>query len=598
MKTINSILGLASLLLVSVSSFAGTQDKFWAACMQCDLEEVKALVAKGADPKAMHSTNQTSLALSYMCPNVTKYLLEQGVDPMADGGGALVGAANNYSFEVMKILLDAGMDPNAYSPIYMGSALTLTLRQTNCVPCLQMLKDYGAKLDTISPETGGNAIHELALSGQPQEQRKANFKTAKKTMEGYGLKMPDWYGDLGPDRNGTTEDMLKILLSAGCDIDLVNNKNQGALTPLMVAIGIYESPYKPYIAEILINNGADIEIKSGEKKTAMNYASKVRAKDIVALLEAQGGKSKGNVKETPFAEATKDPSKIKAIMDFPGEGRNSKNGGGYSANVDLLKTKPKKVALISYYVYDPACGATKSNTVGGQTSASANAWRTDDFSAQVVVDKFYKQSIDDLVAGFSKHGMDLLTPKEFLDTEEKEELYYGFVQETAKTEKVERTQRGNLGVQATVSTIKVAPQNLGYRNFFVVNERINTSDYANFINTGVGGANRKMTSSLGYELTNGLGVDAVVVCYIVVRRPKINETTLTVDAVNLFMFGPNPMSEGAEDKNRGQFYCGTRFYAKNLVFSSDKTGTDYSNMNNVLISLSDKLGNWVINKEK
>ncbi|MGB0391207.1 MAG: ankyrin repeat domain-containing protein [Salibacteraceae bacterium] len=597
MKTIYSIFGMVIMCMISINTMANKQDDFFAACMQCDVDKAKALVAKGADPKALHGGNQTALALSYMCPNVTKYLLEQGVDPMLDGGGALVGAANNYSFEVMKILLDAGMDPNAFSPIYMGTAADQVLKQTNCHPCLQMLKDYGAKLDTVSPE-GMNAIHTLALSGMTQEQRKANFKIAKKTMEGFGLKMPDWYGNLGPDRNGTPEDMLKILLSAGCNIDQISGKKNGAMTPLMWAIGPYETPNKPFIAEILINNGADIEIKSGEKKTAMNYASANRSKEIVALLASKGGKSKDKVKETPFAEATKDPSKIKAIMDFPGEGRHSKKGGGYSANVDLLKTKPKKVALVSYYVYDPACGATKSNTVAGQTSASANAWRTDDFSAQVVVDKFYKQSIDDLVAGFSKHGMDLLTPKEFLDTEEKEDLYYGFVQETAKTEKVERTQRGNLGVQATVSTIKVAPQNLGYRNFFVVNERINTSDYANFINTGVGGANRKMTSSLGYELTKGLGVDAVVVCYIVVRRPKINETTLTVDAVNLFMFGPNPMSEGPEDKNRGQFYCGTRFHAKNLVFSSDKTGTDYSNMNNVMISLSDKLGNWVINKEK
>ena len=73
---------------------------------------------------------------------------------------------------------------------------------------------------------------------------------------------------------------------------------------------------------------------------------------------------------------------------------------------------------------------------------------------------------------------------------------------------------------------------------------------------------------------------------------------MTIDAVSLYMFGPNPMSEGPEDKNRGQFYCGTRFYAKNQVFSSEKTGEDYSHMNNVMISLSDKMGKWVMNKEK
>lgn len=50
-------------------------------------------------------------------------------------------------------------------------------------------------------------------------------------------------------------------------------------------------------------------------------------------------------KSTPFADKTSNISKIKVKLDFPAEGRTSKKGTGYSANVDLLDPKPKKSSL-------------------------------------------------------------------------------------------------------------------------------------------------------------------------------------------------------------------------------------------------------------
>ncbi|HBF87534.1 MAG TPA: hypothetical protein DDX39_02740 [Bacteroidales bacterium] len=303
-------------------------------------------------------------------------------------------------------------------------------------------------------------------------------------------------------------------------------------------------------------------------------------------------------KPTPFTEKTADISKIKTILDFPAEGRTSKNGTGYSANVDLINPKPKKVALISFYLYDPACGdASKSNN-GVTATYSAAIWRTPDALAQTHIDGFYKNSIESLKKGFKEYGIDLLTPSEFLNTDEKKDFYYEFNQESGKKEKTERTQIGGY-VQATVSTIKICPTDEGYRPFFVDNEPVSECQSSNYINTGIGGANRKMTSSLGYELAKGLGVDAVVVCYIVTRKPSKKKEDYVVDAVNLFMFGPNPVSSNSEDKNRGQFYCGTRFFAKQLLFSDSKSNvTSYDNVGNVMTALSEKMGNWVINKAK
>jgi hypothetical protein len=303
-------------------------------------------------------------------------------------------------------------------------------------------------------------------------------------------------------------------------------------------------------------------------------------------------------KPTAFASKTANADKISIKFDFPAEGRTSKKGGGYSANVDLLNPKPKKVALISFYLYDPASGKASKTTTSTHVYSSASVSTTSAVLGQTHIDGFYAQSIEPLKAGFKEFGIDLLTPEEFLDTEEKKDFFYGFNQESGKKEKTERTQIGAY-VQATGGTLKICPYDEGYRPFFVVNEPLTASMGQNFVNTGIGGANRKMTSSLGYDLAKALDVDAVVVCYIVTRKPSKKKEDYVVDAVSLFMFGPNPMSDGPDDKNRGQFYCGTRFFAKQLEFASSKTGvTSYDNMGNVMTALAKKNANWVINRAK
>ena len=309
-------------------------------------------------------------------------------------------------------------------------------------------------------------------------------------------------------------------------------------------------------------------------------------------------------KPLPFEAKTADQTKIKAAFDFPTEGRNSKNGGGYSANMEMVNPKPKKVALISFYLYDPACSKAKGGAYTG--SVSVACWRTPDSKGQTHIDAFYEKSIGPLKEEFKKYDMELLTPEEFITTDEIADFYYNFNQESAKKEKTSVTVRKAAGTtvssvaEASVSTLKVSPTGKGYRAFFVANEPMTTSMVENFKTAGIMGANRKMTSSIGYELCKGLGVDAVLVCYIVTRKPSIKKEDYGVNAVSLYMFGPNPVIEGEDDKNRGQFYCGTRFFSsKPLLFEIQKTNqVSYANMDNVMRALSGRLCNWVKNKEK
>jgi hypothetical protein len=150
---------------------------------------------------------------------------------------------------------------------------------------------------------------------------------------------------------------------------------------------------------------------------------------------------------TEFATETSDPARIKVRFDFPSEGRNS-NGSGYSANMDLLNPKPKRVALISYYLYDPGKGKT---TGGAQSSVvTASVWRTPDAVGQSQVDGFYDKSIETLKKSFKDNGIDLLTPSEFLDSDEKIDFFFGFSQESAKKEKTTITKRN---ATATVNSL-------------------------------------------------------------------------------------------------------------------------------------------------
>ena len=78
------------------------------------------------------------------------------------------------------------------------------------------------------------------------------------------------------------------------------------------------------------------------------------------------------------------------------------------------------------------------------------------------------------------------------------------------------------GVGVSADALKVAPSTTNYKIFPVANERVTESDPLIFMTKGIWGANREMTSSLGHDLAKQLGVDAVAVVYIVIRKEKMN----------------------------------------------------------------------------
>jgi ankyrin repeat protein len=595
----------ALLLNVSLFAFAGPNEDLMTACKQGDLEAAKKAVDAGADVNFASTEGATPLSSAYYWPEITQFLLDKKADPNDGTYPALVSASANYSTDVMKMLLDAGADPNKPGIVDMATVLKtlidkekakgkdanstlvkawesalktakptetyplyVTVMGTNCVPCLNMLLAKGAKPEKAVADA--TLVHTLATFGKSPMGRMQVFPAAKTSLESYGLKVPDWYVDMPADRIGTFEEMLRTLLKSGLNI---NAKDKAGNSPLKLAIaGGFGSED---VINSLISNGADM------KTTGMNND------------------------KTDFAKETESGDKIKVKFDFPREGRNS-GGAGYSANMDLLKTKPKKVALISYYLYDPGKGKVRGGTYTGMVSV--NVWRTSDFNGQTQVDGFYRNSIDGLKSSFKENGIDLLTPDEFLDTDEKKDFYYNFNQESAKKEKTSITKRGAAGsnmweiAEASVSTLKVCPSGKGYRAFFIGNEAADESALENY-QGGIFTANRKLTSSLGYDLAKGLDVDAVLVVYICTRKVKQAKDDYGVNAVVTMMMGPNPGRAEDTDpdaKNLGQFYCGTRtYYGSPSIFREEKgLFGQYEGMANVLKAHVAKMCRYVNGKEK
>ncbi|MFT6866022.1 MAG: ankyrin repeat protein [Cyclobacteriaceae bacterium] len=303
---------ITSILLMSIiclSAYAKPQDDFWKATKQCDLEGVKKAISKGADPKALDAYGQTSFSSAIFCPEITKYFIELGVDPNSDGGNALISAGSTYSIEVMKLLLDAGADPNSRSSIFgplwtddgKSSAVEIVIRQTNCVPCLEMLKEAGADFGYMF-QNNKNLVYLLAFWSMTKEQRKSLYTQSKPIMENFGFKVPDWYGNLGDDRNGTAEQMLDILIDAGCDINLQSTMNEikvkrkkavesdkiwQSYTPLMEAIGYLEgsSNAKQHMALLLLKKGAGVSVKTEFfNQTAITLAASTDNPQLVKMI--------------------------------------------------------------------------------------------------------------------------------------------------------------------------------------------------------------------------------------------------------------------------------------------------------------------------
>jgi ankyrin repeat protein len=318
MKSLTSKLILISMLISCCSVFAGAQEDLFTACLQNDIAGVKSAVDNGADVNALNENGQNALACAFFSPEITQYLIEKGCNPNGGSYPALIQACNNYSVQVAEMLIKAGADPNkkavidpnntfrmlvakekakgknanqaminAWSsnigklPMSEISALQVTLQQTNCVPCLKLLLDNGAKMDVGE---GTTPLHVLMTFSNTAEARKEMFAKGAPNMEMFGIKVPAWYSDLPAEHNGTPAEMLDLLLQKGPNLNVVD---KNGYTPLLMALDLK----KPDLAKGLLTAGADAKIPFKFKsitKYPITYAAYLGDADVMKLVLEKG----------------------------------------------------------------------------------------------------------------------------------------------------------------------------------------------------------------------------------------------------------------------------------------------------------------------
>jgi len=305
---------LAIIAFVAISQFsmAGPYDDLLSACKKGDLAGVKAAVEAGANINQLDAGGNAPIATAVFWPEIVSYLLEKGADPNLGANSALYAAVVDYSVDVVKILLEHGADVNkgtilpASDPAavlrsmvdaekakgkkanktliaaYEGeiaklssatkemviTPLSYAIGSSNCVECVKLLLDAGAKIDMKDAENG-NLIYTLASSAHEPEVRINGFKTVHPVMENMGYVLPDWFKNLDASRCGKAEDILKLLIQKGLDI------NDASTTYGFTALGRALYYKKISIAKVLLENGADPKIASdyhsGEQKLATIY---------------------------------------------------------------------------------------------------------------------------------------------------------------------------------------------------------------------------------------------------------------------------------------------------------------------------------------
>ncbi|MCK9612926.1 MAG: ankyrin repeat domain-containing protein [Bacteroidales bacterium] len=330
-KFFSSVLLFFAMIQISV---AGPQEDLITACKQGNLDGVKAAISAGANVNQMDAAGQVPMGYAVMWPEVVTYLLDNGADPNQGNTSALYNAVVYYSVDVIKLLLAKGADVNKGTIIPGNAAVKIyqkllddekakgkkanklmiksyedliaqagpatpdktetplqyAVANSNCVECVKLLLDAGAKTDVKDAENG-NLIYSFASSAQEPKVRIDGWKSQHQTFETtYGMKLPDWFKNLDETRCGKAEDILMLILKKGLDVNDANT------TYGFNALGRALYYKKISIAKVLLQNGADpkipIKYHSGDKSLAEIFpicqAAEVGNLELMKLIVEKG----------------------------------------------------------------------------------------------------------------------------------------------------------------------------------------------------------------------------------------------------------------------------------------------------------------------
>ena len=301
-------------------------------------------------------------------------------------------------------------------------------------------------------------------------------------------------------------------------------------------------------------------------RSTVNLRAARAAAILAALLILVA--TRGWAKEATFAaELGTDAAKVVDDVDLSmmnGNQNGVDSGRGPVPYYKGMGTPPKRVALVSFYVWD--CGNKKESAYtmyGGNYTYRVKNTRTIDVNAEateMLANELLDAGIGPLKSAFASVGMQLLTPEEFADTDEKKEAYANAQIKVGGVEKFVRWLQGQNWASTGVAS--------GYRLIQLTNAGDVKGNQFRLLNNGVGVADLAQTG--GHDFAKALGVDAIVILYNVVQGQK---NAIRMRGAYMYMFGPNPVPDTGQSLYwRGHQYSGVYLRMDAPFITTDKKG--------------------------
>ncbi|HKY21851.1 MAG TPA: ankyrin repeat domain-containing protein [Vicinamibacterales bacterium] len=244
----------------NLKSSSGATALMWAVT---DIDKVRLLLDRGADVKAASQRGRTALHLASRSDSseaIVRLLMSKGADPKsmdAMKSTALVAASVGNDTGTIRLMVDAGVDVNA--------------------------ADFAGFTPLIYAATNGNldAVRLLLSKGANVNARSGDGSFQK--VKAGTIALGHWTPLNSAAAYGSAE-LVKALLDAGAQVDTTEVRG---MTPLMLAVA--SDRQNREVIRMLIARGADVKAKSLAGETALDWARKIGAPDVIQILTRAGG---------------------------------------------------------------------------------------------------------------------------------------------------------------------------------------------------------------------------------------------------------------------------------------------------------------------
>ena len=228
-----------------------------------DTDSMERMIENGADVNAANDAGATTLMWAADDAEKTRLLLEHGADPNATSENnetALTIALSYRSTEVVKLLLDHGAKTD--STAYRGRNPFITAAGSE--ELLRVVTEHGVPVSRLA---GGM---DIAI--------REDCKTCVETLSNGGSKVA-FNGRSMAAASLPDSRLVKALLEMGADPKYISSNR---FTPLMYAVVSEGAALES--AKSLIEHGADVNVKTGEGATALDFAMRQGDPAVIELL--------------------------------------------------------------------------------------------------------------------------------------------------------------------------------------------------------------------------------------------------------------------------------------------------------------------------